>query len=158
MKHRAKREIRTILGIGCAVLLTACMADIRVCMTDVNPQGWNEGVSVTYPNEDTTALRDLYVVIRHDERAAGTEIPVTIQTLTPDSLTCEETIPIRIPPRRFDRAVERNSSYFEKETPYRLRTLLHREGVYRFRFTPGGESQAEGISAIGIRFRSSAEK
>ena len=108
MKHTTKRDIRTIFGIGFTVLLTACIADIQVCMTDINPQGWNEGISVTYPNKDTTALRDLYVVIRHDERAVEAEIPVIIQTLTPDSLTFEEMISIRIPPRRFDRVFERN--------------------------------------------------
>ena len=135
--------MRALLGIGCAVLLWGCMADHRVFMADVNPLGWKTGDAVTaeFPNGDTVSLCDLYVVVRYDERAAGRE----------DSLAVGETITVRIPRRTFDRAVERNSVFFEREEPYRLRARLQRQGVYRFRFTPVGTTAVEGIAAIGIR-------
>lgn len=159
MKQPAKRYIRTLLSIGSTVILTACMADHGTCVADVDPQGWSarEKAVAVYEHRDTVSLYDLYVVVRHDERSAGQEFPITIETQTPDSLAFKDTITIRIPSRRFDRAVERNSSFFEQETPYRLHSLLRRQGVYRFRFTPIERSQIEGISAIGIRLRPSTD-
>ena len=145
--------MRVLLGIGCAVLLWGGMADHRVFMADVNPLGWKTGDAVTaeFPNGDTVSFCDLYVVVRYDERAAGREVPLTVETLAPDSLAVGETITVRIPRRTFDRAIERNSVFFEREEPYRLRARLQRQGVYRFRFTPVGTTPVEGIAAIGIR-------
>ncbi len=153
MKFISGTYLRGAFYLGCAVLLCNCMAQERVHVADVNPLGWskNEPAIVYFPNQDTASMCDLYVVVRYDNRAAGKQIALTIDTESPDSLRFQEPFTLRIPPRNFDRPFERNSCFWECEQPYRQQVQLSRKGVYQFRFTLSETEQLNGISAIGIQ-------
>ena len=61
----AKRILRA--GLLLALLPAAgCLSPHRSAVADVDPLGWREAAEVRFPNADTLAVCDLWLVVRYD--------------------------------------------------------------------------------------------
>ena len=134
--------------VFCAAFFSACLAEERVCMADVNPLGWESAVTVEYANGDSVALHDLALVVRYGRDAKPGIIPIRIETITPDSLAAADTVLLRIPAPEV-----RSADFLEAEQSYRTHVRLSRKGIYRFRFEPAEERPVKDIRAIGIEIK-----
>ena len=66
----AKRILRA--GLLLALLPAAgCLSPHRSAVADVDPLGWREAAEVRFPNADTLAVCDLWLVVRYDAAFAG---------------------------------------------------------------------------------------
>ena len=132
----------------CTAFFFSCLAEEQVCMTDVNPLGWECTVEAEYANADTLALHDLILVVRYGRDAKPGAMLLQIETITPDSLAAVDTVRLRIPAQKMQR-----SDFLEAEQTYRTHVLLPRRGIYRFRFTPVETHPVMDIRAIGIEIK-----
>lgn len=48
-----------------------CLSPHRSAVADVDPLGWREAAEVRFPNADTLAVCDLWLVVRYDAAFAG---------------------------------------------------------------------------------------
>ena len=68
----AKRILRA--GLLLALLPAAgCLSPHRSAVADVDPLGWREAAEVRFPNADTLAVCDLWLVVRYDAAFAGSD-------------------------------------------------------------------------------------
>jgi len=66
----AKRILRA--GLLLALLPAAgCLSPHRSAVADVDPLGWREAAEVRFPNADTLAVCDLWLVVRYDAAVRG---------------------------------------------------------------------------------------
>lgn len=138
------RKFRTLLSLMAGVLLVGCITPERVAMCDVQPAGWEERVEVRYANSDTTALCELRVVLRLEERFVADSLTLRITTLSPDSLRASEYHRLHLPVSRVAAPLHR-----VVEVPYRRGVQLQRAGEYRFALTP--TRPIEGVEAVGMK-------
>ena len=134
------------------------MAELQVCMADVDPLGWEGTVTVEYANADSVALRDLALVCRYGRDAKPGAIPLRIEIVTPDSLVAVETVRLQLPAPEIRQQRAGNADFPETEQVWRKNARLLRRGVYRFRLTPVGERPVEEIRAIGISVTPAGER
>ena len=81
----AKRILRA--GLLLALLPAAgCLSQHRSAVADVDPLGWREAAEVRFPNADTLAVCDLWLVVRYDAAFAGGPVDLEVTTVAPDSL------------------------------------------------------------------------
>ena len=81
----AKRILRA--GLLLALLPAAgCLSPHRSAVADVDPLGWREAAEVRFPNADTLAVCDLWLVVRYDAAFAGGPVDLEVTTVAPDSL------------------------------------------------------------------------
>lgn len=77
----AKRILRA--GLLLALLPAAgCLSQHRSAVADVDPLGWREAAEVRFPNADTLAVCDLWLVVRYDAAFAG-DYRMTIRPCRP---------------------------------------------------------------------------
>ena len=69
-------------------------------MADVDPLGWREAAEVCFPNADTLAVCDLWLVVRYDAAFAGGPVDLEVTTVAPDSLRATEPFTLRLAPSR----------------------------------------------------------
>ena len=80
----AKRILRA--GLLLALLPAAgCLSQHRSAVADVDPLGWREAAEVRFPNADTLAVCDLWLVVRYDAAFAGGPVDLEVTTVAPDS-------------------------------------------------------------------------
>ena len=85
----AKRILRA--GLLLALLPAAgCLSPHRSAVADVDPLGWREAAEVRFPNADTLAVCDLWLVVRYDAAFAGGPVDLEVTTVAPDSLRATE--------------------------------------------------------------------
>ena len=129
----AKRILRA--GLLLALLPAAgCLSPHRSAVADVDPLGWREAAEVRFPNADTLAVCDLWLVVRYDAAFAGGPVDLEVTTVAPDS---------RGPsPLLCDTAVL-----------YRRRAVLRCAGDYRMTIRPC--RPVRGIEAVGVTIEKS---
>ena len=110
-------------------------------MHDTEAKTWSQCEKFRYENSDTLHRRKILITVRYDGEYVEKEVPVTILTVSPDSMVLEESFTIRIPQLADMRPDEHTFVY-------RNNVLLKRKGTYHFRLTP--EKPAKGIAAVGI--------
>lgn len=94
----AKRILRA--GLLLALLPAAgCLSPHRSAVADVDPLGWREAAEVRFPNADTLAVCDLWLVVRYDAAFAGGPVDLEVTTVAPDSLRATEPFTLRLAPR-----------------------------------------------------------
>ena len=75
----AKRILRA--GLLLALLPAAgCLSPHRSAVADVDPLGWREAAEVRFPNADTLAVCDLWLVVRYDAAFAGGPVDLEVTT------------------------------------------------------------------------------
>ena len=75
----AQRILRA--GLLLALLPAAgCLSPHRSAVADVDPLGWREAAEVRFPNADTLAVCDLWLVVRYDAAFAGGPSPLLCDT------------------------------------------------------------------------------
>ena len=78
----AKRILRA--GLLLALLPAAgCLSPHRSAVADVDPLGWREAAEVRFPNADTLAVCDLWLVVRYDAAFAGGPVDLEVTTVSP---------------------------------------------------------------------------
>ena len=91
----AKRILRA--GLLLALLPAAgCLSPHRSAVADVDPLGWREAAEVRFPNADTLAVCDLWLVVRYDAAFAGGPVDLEVTTVAPDSLRATEPFTLRL--------------------------------------------------------------
>ena len=104
-------------------------------MADVDPLGWREAAEVRFPNADTLAVCDLWLVVRYDAAFAGGPVDLEVTTVAPDSLRATEPFTLRLAPSR-------------GPSP-----LLRCAGDYRMTIRPC--RPVRGIEAVGVTIEKS---
>lgn len=139
---------RKALIITAAALMVGCIADINSVATSVDPEGWYSGQpkSLSFVNDDTTALNTLSLIVRFDKRLEDSHLRVKVKVNTPDSLTMTEEVKVAIPVRRGD--VSRSMITVE---PFRAHAQLPKMGTYHFEIEP--THPIFGVTGIGIEVR-----
>ena len=137
----AKRILRA--GLLLALLPAAgCLSQHRSAVADVDPLGWREAAEVRFPNADTLAVCDLWLVVRYDAAFAGGPVDLEVTTVAPDSLRATEPFTLRLAPSRGPSAVL-----------YRRRAVLRCAGDYRMTIRPC--RPVRGIEAVGVTIEKS---
>lgn len=129
-----------------SVTLVQCrMAECNVALADVNVISWSDEAVVTFCNDDTTALRNLDLVLHVDRSFDSRELRFDIAVITPDSLRCVErvTVPSSV---RWRGNIRRT----DIRMPYRRNVRFACEGEYAVGITPVGE--VNGVEAAGMDF------
>ena len=91
----AKRILRA--GLLLALLPAAgCLSPHRSAVADVDPLGWREAAEVRFPNADTLAVCDLWLVVRYDAAFAGGPVDLEVTTVAPVSLRATEPFTLRL--------------------------------------------------------------
>ncbi|MEG2239878.1 MAG: hypothetical protein RSB23_04835 [Alistipes sp.] len=131
-----------------ALFFAGCISPHQAVVTNVDLLSWCDSAVVVLHNTDTTALRDLSVIVRFNHQFTRTALPLTIATRTPQGVRYGEpfTLPIQ-----HTRAVAARSC--ELVIPYRRSVVLQEVGDYHIVITPREEVQ--GIEAIGINIEKS---
>lgn len=136
---------RRVLSIAVAIVAVAMVAcggeSRRVEMHDTESMVWFQAEEFEYDNSDTLSRRNLSITVRYDGKYVASEVPMTILTVSPDSMVLEERFTLRIP-QLADMRPDENTFI------YRKNVLLKRKGTYKFRLTPDGP--VEGIASVGI--------
>lgn len=138
------RRVLSIAVAIVAVAMVACGGESRsVEMHDTESMVWFQAEEFEYDNSDTLSRRNLSITVRYDGKYVASEVPMTILTVSPDSMVLEERFTLRIP-QLADMRPDENTFI------YRKNVLLKRKGTYKFRLTPDGP--VEGIASVGIIF------
>lgn len=142
----AKRILRA--GLLLALLPAAgCLSPHRSAVADVDPLGWREAAEVRFPNADTLAVCDLWLVVRYDAAFAGGR---SIWKRRPSR-------PIRSARRslsRCARPLARPSPLLcDTAVLYRRRAVLRCAGDYRMTIRPC--RPVRGIEAVGVTIEKS---
>ena len=121
------------------------MVECDVALTDVNVASWRDEAAITWFNSDTTALRDLDLVLHVDRSFDCRELQLEIAVTTPDSLRYVErvTVPATVEWRG-------NIRRTDIRMPYRHNVRFAREGEYIIGITPVVE--VNGVEAAGMNF------
>ena len=130
------------------VLLGSCsVGESVVAMGDVSLDGWDEPVSITYHNVDTSSLLDLDVTLHVNRRFEAPSIALEITTFTPDSLRYSEsvTLPVRV------RWPSNRAKTTDIALPYRRDVHFAHEGEYHISLRP--LQDVVGVEAAGITFQ-----
>ena len=123
-------------------MMMGCGSEERtVEVHDTEAKIWSESENFKYDNTDTLHRRQILITVRYDGDYVEKEVPMTILTVSPDSMVLEEKFTLRIPQLADMRPEEHTFTY-------RNNVLLKRKGTYHFRLTP--ELPAEGIAAVGL--------
>lgn len=136
------RVLKIIVVAVAVVVAAACGGASRsVDIHDVETCVWSEPEEFTYDNSDTLYRRNISITVRYDGDYVAESIPMTILTISPDSMVLEEEFTLHVP-RLADMRPE------EHTFPYRTQALLKCRGEYRFRLTP--LQPVEGVQSVGI--------
>lgn len=112
-------------------------------MTDVDAVAWSKPTTVTFANTDTTARRDVSLLLRLNDHFTADTLTVSIALHTPDSLHFREDFRLTIPLRQAPSSITR-----EVTIPYRRRVVFDRAGDYLFTIIPS--RSVTGVEAVGI--------
>lgn len=140
MSHVAKS-----LALAAAAMIAAagCIAPQSVVMSDVDPQGWYEPVTLTVRNEDTLSLRTLSVVLRYNGDFRCDSLPLDIAVSLPDAGQFAEHVVLR-PDYPYSPAAVATT----ENIAYRRRSVLDQGGYYLFTIRPA--QPVRGVVAVGI--------
>lgn len=136
-----RRVICMVMAIV-ALVMVACGGESRsVEMHDTESMVWCNVEEFKYENSDTLSRRNISITVRYDGKYVASEVPMTILSVSPDSMVLEERFTLRIP-QLADMRPDENTFV------YRSNVLLKRKGIYTFRLTP--DEPIEGIASVGI--------
>ena len=135
------RVVTLVLGLITLMMMGCGSEERTVEVHDTEAKIWSESENFKYDNTDTLHRRQILITVRYDGDYVEEEVPMTILTVSPDSMVLEEKFTLRIPQLADMRPEEHTFTY-------RNNVLLKRKGTYHFRLTP--ELPAEGIAAVGI--------
>ena len=128
--------------------LASCRPASQIVMRDVPPLTWDSPAGIAFDPADSLGTSDLHVVVRYNGSFREDTLTLRIATCSPDSLRCEETLLLRIPPART--AAPLRSEY---RIPYRRRVRFGRSAGYRMTFTP--TRPVRGIESVGLQIEKS---
>lgn len=135
------RVVTLVLGLITLMMMGCGSEERTVEVHDTEAKIWSESENFKYDNTDTLHRRQILITVRYDGDYVEKEVPMTILTVSPDSMVLEEKFTLRIPQLADMRPEEHTFTY-------RNNVLLKRKGTYHFRLTP--ELPAEGIAAVGL--------
>lgn len=136
--------VRQIVSAVAVLLVAAgCIAPQSVVMSDVDPQGWNEAVTLTVRNDDTLSLRTLYIVLRYNADFRCDSLPLDIAVSLPDAGQFAEQVVLR-PEYPYSPAAVSAT----EELAWRRRSVFGQSGYYLFTIRPA--QPVRGVEAVGI--------
>lgn len=127
-------------------LLGACVRPLDTIYADTDAGGWaaNSPVFVYYENRDTTAVRDIDLVVRFNSLFNYDRFRFIMETTAPDGVSRRDTLQIEYRP-------DVSAAYTESSMPYISGADFNRAGVYRFAFRPlMPVSEIKGVAGVGI--------
>ncbi len=142
---------RTVMvcTVGCVLIATGCLHPLNVRVIEIDPNGWQNPVTVTYDNQDTLYERTLYATARFRNDFGYDRLTLAITTTTPEGYKWHDTVTIQV----FDETPE-TSLFLDREQPLRTSTMFTHPGCYRFTFSPVmPDGRVEGVVALGIDIR-----
>lgn len=130
---------RLCVAIVSFSIATGCRTDVPAVVKSVNPQGWNEAVTLIVDNRDTVSERLISIVLRH--AAVCDSLPLYVEVSTPDTKYYGERFVVY--------PHGRNSSIPVTESfAYRSGSVLSECGYYLFTVWP--QTPVRGVEAVGI--------
>lgn len=141
--QRIVRLLAAWAALAAACCCVGCQASRQVTVADVDPFAWNGPAELLIENTDTTALRDIELFLRCNDRFGEDTLTVRITTLAPDTLRCVELLPIHFP-----RVTGPASLAREHTVAYRRRIRFSQSGDYRMMIAP--TRPVAGVEAVGI--------
>lgn len=147
-RHTKRYTATLFAAVVCLAMCVACGIDqCRVAMTDVDSGSWDDTITVSYENIDTTAVYDLSVVLHVSHDFDLPELPLNIEILTPDSMRLREDVTLATA------AIESSEISYSKdvEAPYRRSIRLYRQGIYTISITP--REPVAGVESAGVTFQ-----
>ena len=140
MSHFAK-----YFALAAAAMIAAagCIAPQPVVMSDTDPHGWSEPVTLTVRNDDTLSLRTLSVVLRYNGDFRCDSLPLDIAVSLPDAEQFAEHVVLRPEYPYSPAAVSATENIV-----WRRRSTLGQSGWYLFTIRP--VQPVRGVEAVGI--------
>lgn len=133
-----------------ALAAVSCISEHQSFAVDIGSRCWDAPATLTVPNADTVTLRDMRLTMRYDLSFDGGPVGMTVCTVRPDSMRCEEHFVLRPEGDRRSAA-----AIHDIAQPYRLRVRFDRVGDYRITLTP--DRPAAGVLAVGVDMVKSKE-
>lgn len=124
-------------------VVAGCIAPQSVVMSDVDPQGWSEPLTLAVRNDDTVSLRTLSVVLRYNGNFRCDSLPLDVSVSLPDAGRFTEEIVLRPEYPYSPAAVSATENI-----AWRRRSTLGQRGWYLFTIRPAWT--VRGIEAVGI--------
>lgn len=146
-KGRSGGGWRVVLAAWAAVA-AGCISDHRSDVAPVNPAGWSAGspAVVEIDNDDTLSMRELWLLVRHNDDLPSGRLPLIVQTVAPDSTVYAERV--ALPVRREDGF---SRPWSETEALWRSGAVLSQRGTYRFAIAPVGT--VKGVRGVGVEMK-----
>lgn len=131
-----------------AAVLAGCISDHRSDVAPVNPVEWSAGSSavVEIDNDDTLSMRELWLLVRHNDDLPSGRLMLTVRTVAPDSTEYAERVAL---PVRKETGFSRPWS--ETEALWRSGAVLSQRGTYRFAITP--VETVKGVRGVGVEMK-----
>lgn len=125
------------------ISLTSCISSHQSFVIETTDREWSEQIEVVIPNEDTTSLRDLRIVLRHDNTFKHDKVNVTIVTIRPDSVAYGEEFVLHFADD--GRSV---SALHDVVCAFRGDVVFNMQGDYHMTITP--KESLSGVLAVGV--------
>ncbi len=117
-------------------------------LSDVDPLMWRQVAPIAINNRDTTSMRDIAIVVRHQPHERLDSITLRITTQSPDSTRFTEKITIRLGAKRRRRL----GATITEIVPYRENVVFGQRGIYNIGIYP--TPPLKGVEAIGVEIES----
>lgn len=136
------RVVKHTILLMLLLVTVACGSTGRsVEVHDVDSEAWYAVEEYKFNNEDSLSLRDISIVLRYNKGYVADSLPLSVLTISPDSLLFEEHFTLHIP-RLADMRPEEHTFLYRRDVK------LQRKGSYTFRLTP--LTPTKGIASVGI--------
>lgn len=137
------RKVLRMAVCAAIALLTGCISAHQSFVVETSDREWAEPIEVIIPNEDTTSLRDVRIVLRHDNSFKRESLEVEIVAMRPDSVAYGESFVMHFADDRRSK-----SALHDVMCAYRGDVLFDMVGDYRISITP--KQSQTGILAVGV--------
>lgn len=143
MNMIGSRKVWRFVACAAIALLSGCISAHQSFVVETADREWTEPIDVLIPNEDTTSLRDVRIVLRHDNSFQRESLEVEIVAMRPDSVAYGESFVLH-----FADDGRSESALHDVVCAYRGDVLFDMVGDYRISISP--KQPQTGILAVGV--------
>lgn len=134
--------MKAAIGAGLLLILMGVSCQRGRMYTDtlpVNPEGWSatDLLQFTIPVEDTTAVFDLYLHLRHDGRYRYSNLFLFITTQAPTGESLRDTIECRLADPAGNWLGKGIGSQYQHTFPFKHQVIFPYSGTYRVEIQHG---------------------
>lgn len=123
--------------------LVSCVPSQNIFVEDIPNHTWVSDIEITYPNSDTTSLRDIYLIARYTPKNLGQNLGFKLKITDPSGNNIVDSITMKI--------VQTDKNYQQSKMLYRSHSCFKTLGNYTFTFSPlTSHAKQQNIAAVGI--------